>query len=150
MRLALVLLLGACATTNEAQLEETPLGVTPQGGLVEAGEAAPKRTGPIILDRKDLNRVLDRGPADFLASIDNDALVEGGRFRGWIFRGWRDHRFAAADLLPGDIVRSINGKPIETPVQFKEVWDGLRQAQELRIEGERDGKPLSIRYPIKD
>jgi S1-C subfamily serine protease len=150
MRLGLVLLfVGACATTNESSLEETPLGVTPQGGLAEAG-APPKRTGPIILDRKDLARVLDRGPADFLASIDQDALVEGGRFRGWIFRGWRDHRFADADLLPGDLVRTVNGKPIETPVQFKEVWDGLRSANELRIEGERDGKPLTIRYPIKD
>lgn len=150
MRLTLVLFLCACATSNEASLEETHLTTTPQGGLVEEGAPPPKRTGPIILDRKDLNRVLDRGPADFLASIDNDALVDGGRFRGWIFRGWRDHRFAAADLLPGDIVRSVNGKPIETPVQFKEVWDGLRSANELRIEGERDGKPLTIRYPIKD
>ena len=149
MRVAALLFVCACATTNEAPHEETHLGTTPHGGLVEE-DAAPKRTGPIILERKDVVRVLDRGPADFLASVDQDALVEGGRFRGWIFRGWRDHRFAAAELLPGDVVRTINGKPIETPVQFKEAWDALRGAQELRIDADRDGKPITIRYPIKD
>src|SRR5262245_15653458 len=106
MRVAAVILLAACATTSEAQLEETTL--TPQGGIVSTEPAPPKRTGPVVLDRKDVVRVLERGPADFLASIDNDALLEGGRFRGWIFRGWRDHRFAGADLLPGDIVHTIN------------------------------------------
>jgi S1-C subfamily serine protease len=85
-----------------------------------------------------------------LASIDEDPVVEGGRFRGWIFRGWRDDRFASAGLQAGDVIQRVNGKPIEKPEQLIEVWEELRRAPALVIEGTRGGQALELRYPIQD
>src|SRR5262249_9058546 len=74
--------------------------------------------GPRPVARRDLVRVLDRGPQDLLASIDEDPVVEGGRFRGWVFRGWRDDRYASSGLQAGDVIQRVNGKPIERPEQL--------------------------------
>jgi S1-C subfamily serine protease len=149
----IVLLMGCATTSDHGSLEETPL-VDPAANGVTSGQATAETTtrpkGLVVLSRKDLVRVLDRGPRDFLSSIDEDALVDKGRFRAWIFRGWRDRRFADADLLPGDLIFRINGKPIEKPDQFMEVWESLRTASELVIDGERDGKARTLRYPIQN
>jgi hypothetical protein len=146
-------LAAACATGPEPRIEETPLSgpasAAAGGGLAETAET-PRPAPPAFLSRRDLLRVLDRGPRDFLSSIDEDPGVDGGRFRGWIFRGWRDPRFAAADLLPGDLILRVNGQPIEKPEQFMAVWETLRSANELVIDTERDGKARVVRYPIRD
>jgi type II secretory pathway component PulC len=105
---------------------------------------------PAFLARRDVSRVLDHGPQDFLASVDEDPLVENGQFRGWIFRGWRDDRYSTTALLPGDIVLRVNGKPIERPDEFMKVWEDLRRASELAVELVRDGQPKTLRIPIRD
>jgi general secretion pathway protein C len=110
----------------------------------------PAPFGPRPVARRDLVRVLDRGPQDLLASIEEDPVVEGGRFRGWVFRGWRDDRFASAGLQAGDVIQRVNGKPIERPEQLIEVWEELRRAPALVIEGTRAGRVLELRYPIQD
>ena len=156
MRLTAVFLLslGACATSAPpAPVEETL--ITPPAATASAPEPAPEPDpaplpSPASFRRADLLSVLDRGPADFLSSIDQDALVEGGQFHGWIFRGWRDRRYAIGNLHAGDVIVRVGGRPIERPDQFQQVWDSLRAAPELVVELRREGKPLTLRWPIKD
>ncbi len=158
LALAPALGLAACATNTPPPIEETPLTGSASAAAAASGASAdpapPAKAAPLpspaFFLRRDVQRVLDRGPHDFLASIDEDPLLEGNQFRGWVFRGWRDDRYAIADLLPGDIILRINGKPIERPEQFMEVWDSLRNASELVIETQRAGKPRTLRYPIRD
>lgn len=152
--LALILVLAACATSPPpAPVEETLITPPPTAASAPA-EPEPEPEAPLpaptSFRRSEVLSVLDRGPADFLSSIDQDALVEGGQFHGWIFRGWRDRRYAIANLHPGDIIVRISGRPIERPDQFQQVWEALRAAPELVVEVQREGRPLTLRWPIKD
>jgi type II secretory pathway component PulC len=131
----------AAAAPPPVQAEARPQDS--QAPVQPAAETIPR------LARGDLNKVLDRGPQDFLASVNEEPFLVGGQFRGWVFRGWRDERFAAADLQAGDVVVRINDRPVERPEQFMAVWESLRSASELTIETLRGGKKRVIRYPIQ-
>jgi hypothetical protein len=148
-----VTVVSGCATTHDAG-DESLLGTPPlstsAAGVIASDSSTAALPRPSFLVRREVLRVLDRGAGDFLSSIDDDPMVVGGRFRGWLFRGWRDTRYATADFLPNDLVLRINGRVIERPEQLGELWETLRTAGELVVDLERDGKPVTVRYPIKD
>jgi S1-C subfamily serine protease len=53
-------------------------------------------------------------------------------------------------LQAGDVVTSVNGKPIEQPDQFMAVWTALRSSSELTVDVERDGTPRTLRWQISE
>ena len=159
MRLSLGLLaLLGCATAAPPAVDETPLLPTPPPSPVLTSRsrahapppllAAPSKPG--VIRRSDLLRVLDRGPHAFLAAVDPDPLVAGGQFQGWVLHGFRDPRLASPALQPGDVVSRVNGKPGERPEQFMDVWNEMRTAKALELAVTRDGRPVTVRYPIED
>jgi hypothetical protein len=102
------------------------------------------------IPRTDLIEVLDRGPGHFLAGIEIEATFEGKRFAGWEIVSFTpaDERLTAAPLAPGDVVTAVNTRPISRPRQLQAVWDELRAANSLVIEGRRSGRPFALRYDI--
>ncbi len=109
-----------------------------------------RSTGTI--PRADLIAVLDDGPAAFLAGLEITAEFAGNRFAGWrIVQFFADDpRYAAIDLRPGDIVRSVNRQRIERPQQLQTLWATLRTAGEIVIEAERAGKAHTLRFTVLD
>ena len=112
--------------------------------------AAP--TAAHTIGRRDLDAVLAQSPGYFLQHVETKAQFRGGHFHGWrliaFFPG--DNRFAGIDLQAGDVVTSINGKPIEQPDQFMAVWTALRSSSELTVDVERDGTPRTLRWQISE
>jgi hypothetical protein len=119
-----------------------PAPAPPRGPLARAGSIA----------RAELDAVLDAGPGAFLRGIQVDAEVVDRRLRGWrIRRFWPgDGRFARVDLLPGDLVLTVNGHLIVRPEHLQSVWDGLRDAHRLTVEVERAGAIYQLDYTIVD
>lgn len=113
-----------------------------------APEPAAIGGGPIA--RAELTEVLDAGPGRFLAGIEVEPVFVERRFDGWrlLVFSPRDPRIGAAPLGPGDVIRRVNDKPIGRPEQLQTVWDELRTADELVIEGLRAGAPFELRYVI--
>ena len=123
----------------------------------EATPAKPAKPPPEIpteaagvIARTELIAVLDRGPGRFLAGIEVEPVFEGKQFTGWEIVRFEpaDARFGAAPLAPGDVVTAVNTKSISRPRQLQAVWDELRAANALVIEGERGGSPFALRYDI--
>ncbi len=118
--------------------------------------AAPPPRGPLARSgsilRADLDTVLDAGPAVFLSGLRIDAEIQDRRLRGWRIRAfWPDDpRFARVDLLPGDLVLSVNGRLIVRPEHLQRVWDSLRDATGLVVEVERAGSVYRLEYTIVD
>jgi hypothetical protein len=110
--------------------------------------AGPKGT----IRRTDLVSFLEHRPAAFLRMVDSEPHLENGRFRGWTIRSFfpGDPRFSSIDLKRGDVVTRVNGRSIERPDQFIQVWEDLRQARELRVELLRNGQPHVSRWTIID
>ena len=108
------------------------------------------RSGSIA--RAELDTVLDAGPGAFLRGLQVDPEVVDHRLRGWrIRRFWPgDARFARVDLLPGDLVLTVNGHLIVRPEHLQSVWDGLRDAHRLTVEVDRQGAIYQLDYTIVD
>ena len=112
---------------------------------VEAEVVIPRtRTG--IISRAKLLQVLDAGVGGFLTKIDVDAYFEERSFWGWQIQSYDN---AWVDLLPGDIVTSVNGKRIETPAQVQALWQSLRGAEEIVVSAYRNEKPFELRFAVQ-
>jgi hypothetical protein len=107
------------------------------------------RTGTISRDR--LVAVLDAGPAMFLRRIEVAPRLSGDRFVGWQLVQLIDRAgpLHDVDLVPGDVVLAINGKPLSRPEQLQAVWDSLRTANEVTAQMSRGETKLELRFAIE-
>src|SRR5262249_52166374 len=118
----------------------------------EVASAPVKRpVPPGHLRREDVLAVLSDGVPVFLRKVDVDPVRDrGGRFHGWRIVSLKDDELASGALKPGDVLRLVNGKPIEDPYQFYDVFQSLAFAPELHLSLERDGAPSELRFPIDE
>lgn len=141
---ALLVPVGAgCATTEEGEYRGK---VT----LVE-DEQAPE--DPFLIKRADLEAALDAGPSWFIQQVAVEAVVVGGRFRGFMLMSAFPNSYGDTPswlpIQPGDIVQRVNGHRIERPDQFMKVWNDLATREELTVRVVRRNKPLLITWRIQ-
>jgi hypothetical protein len=107
------------------------------------------RTGTIARDR--LVAVLDAGPGTFLRQLEVAPRLSGDRFVGWQLVQLIDRTgpLHDVDLVPGDVVLAVNGKPLSRPEQLQTVWDSLRTANELTAQMSRGDRKLELRFVIE-
>jgi type II secretory pathway component PulC len=95
---------------------------------------------------------ISQGLGVFLGRLDTEPVLVGGRFRGWriVRLADLDPMWAGVDLGPGDIVLSVNRRPIERPEQALVAFRSLALDAELRVAYEREGKARELVYVIDD
>jgi len=160
MRLLLsVLFVAACGPkVQTTPVHEEDLVEKPKPAVAEAAAPAPERpvappgkglrTGTI--DRAKLIAVLDQGPGAVLRQVDIFARMDGNRFVGWQLSQVLDRQglFVDVDLVPGDVLLAINGKPLSRPDQLQTIWDSLRTANQLTAELWRGNNKLELSFQI--
>jgi len=107
------------------------------------------RTGTI--ERAKLIAVLDSGPGFFLRQLEVTAHLDGQqRFIGWQLVQLLDKTgpLYDIDIVPGDVLLAVNGKPLSRPDQLQTVWDSLRTANELRAKLWRGEAALELAFII--
>jgi hypothetical protein len=112
--------------------EKTDQAPTPQGNY---------------LDRGQLEVVLREGPPWLLERVPIEEVMENNKFVGWRVQDL-PNEWRSIDLLPGDVVVSVNAMPIETPNDFWTAWTSLSVASELKVAYLRDGEPRELSIPI--
>jgi hypothetical protein len=174
MRLSVIVwLLTGCAASPQPKHEELSEGALMRETMRDQTAGAPSASPSTSIDspkeaaialpaigasshgtvrRAELVEVLDAHPGTFLRHVQTEPRLSGGRFAGWRLTAFYpgDPRFAGVDLQAGDVIVRVNGRSIERPDQLMVVWDGLRQASELVVELERDGRPRTLRWTIVD
>lgn len=141
----------ACAARAPAEPPRAPSAAVTDEPEVAA--AKPKRPVPAgHLRREDVVEIISAGPPAFLAKIDvrpaRDAST--GKFAGWEIVQIADPELAAGAIKPGDVITRVNGKKIEDPVQFFDVFRSLVLAPELRISVMRGKETQELRFPIDE
>lgn len=119
-----------------------PRPVAPPGKGLRAG----------TIDRAKLISVLDAGPPAFLRQLEvAPHLRDGNRFVGWQLVQLVDKASPLydVDLVPGDILLAINGKPIARPDQLQTVWDSLRKANAVTAQLWRGDTQLTLEFAIE-
>jgi S1-C subfamily serine protease len=125
----------APAPAAEAARPEAPVGK----GL---------RTGTI--PRARLLAVLDSGPAAFLGQLDVAPHMDGNRFVGWQLVQLVDRKgpLVDVDVVPGDVLLAVNGKPLSRPDQLQTVWDSLRTANAITAQLWRGNAKFELQFAI--
>jgi len=126
------------ATAEPLPQEQRPIAA-PGKGL---------RSGTIPRDR--LVAVLDAGPAQFLRQLEVSARMNGERFVGWQLVQLLDHAgpLHDVDVVPGDVLLAINGKPLSRPDQLQSIWDSLRTANMVQAQLWRGEAKFTLDFTI--
>lgn len=113
---------------------------------------APQPEGPRgVIQRAELDRVLEGGLGRFLQCVTTEADLRNGRFVGFRLTELRDEAlFTGVDLQPGDTIVEVNGQGIERPEHAFSVWSSLRVASELMIVVLRGEERRELRFAILD
>jgi len=97
-----------------------------------------------VITRAELDRYIRDGAQSFIQRIQVRPAFREGKFFGWRVLGYQ----GPGPVQRGDIICRVNGRSIERPNQFMDVWSGLPHRAQLTVEMIRDGRPLVLRYPI--
>lgn len=149
---AILLLVAGCASSTRSEPETPPTLPPSVDSAAAAPASAPKRAVPEgALRREDVLAVLSDGVPTFLQKIEVEAALDReGHFSGWRVVTIRDPELAAGDVRTGDVVRKVNGLPIENPFQFFDAFQSLAFAPELKLSIERGSEHKDLAYPIND
>ena len=52
-------------------------------------------------------------------------------------------------LKRGDIIKGVNGEPVDTPQKAMELYQALKNADSIQLELERDGSPVTFNYKVE-
>lgn len=142
--------LTACGGGSSGRGAESAASPPREPAVAEAPPPPPSTQGEI--PRAHLAAVLEAGLGRFLQGVETEPELEDGRFVGFRIVSLYpdDERMRAVDLVPGDVVTSVNGLPIERPEQAQHVWGSLRVVSELLIDYRRDGAERQLRFAIVD
>jgi type II secretory pathway component PulC len=102
------------------------------------------------LSRDEVQKVLERGPQRFVASLRVAPALEKGRFVGFRIEAFTPESPLAngGAIQPGDVVVSVNDEPVERPEQFMRAWEVVKAADRLSVLVLRDGQRLLYRWKI--
>lgn len=137
---------GSGTLIDESEHVQTPAATA----AMESTEASPSPVPPGSIHRADLQAVLAAGPAALLQRVTMEPVRENGRFVGFRIAGFVGRPPSAIDLRPGDIVLTVNGRRIERPENYFQVFEELQVASELRFELLRSAEVKTLLYPIVD
>jgi hypothetical protein len=136
------------ATESGSESSSPPVAPQPAAPPEANPASAPTSPSPDVssISRQVLRRVIGLGAQQFIRLIRVRASFRSGRFFGWRVIAYN----GPGPIRPGDIVRKVNGRPIERPDQFMAVWNTMGKVSELVVALHRSGKPTTLRYPIID
>jgi S1-C subfamily serine protease len=126
-----------------------PAAPVPSEKRTEAPAGKGLRSGTI--ERAHLVAVLDAGPGSFLRQLEVTPRLTGDRFVGWQLVQLLDRTgpLGDLDLVPGDVLLAVNGKPVSRPEQLQTLWDSLRTANEVTAQLWRGDQKLELHFAVQ-
>lgn len=140
------LILVACGSATPEM--RPPASVAPK----PAPTAAPAPSRPTgTLPRSEVVAFVNAGFWNFLQQVEVEPSLDDGRFRGWVIVALRPPTFwQGVDLAPGDVVTSVNDRPIERETEAFDAFQSLKTAPALNVTYVRSGAARRISYKIAD
>jgi general secretion pathway protein C len=109
------------------------LGARPKPAT--AMNAAPSRFA------ENVKRLAETNPAAFSEIVRPQAFVAQGVMQGFrVYPGRNRQQFAKLGLQPGDLVKAINGTPLDDPQRSGEIFNTLSISDRAQITIERNGQ----------
>ena len=155
--LAICLLLTACGSARPDRHADEAAPESTEPATAEPTSGAVAYVPPVVrvpegaIDRVLLDRALAAGPGWLLSEVPlQPTFLAKHKFNGFkivsLFRN--DPKVLRFGVLPGDIVRAVNGQKIVTPGDLLLVFARVKSADALDIDVQRDGVDRAVHIPI--
>jgi len=125
-----------------------------RGGVLEALSLPKKNSGALVINRppppqnqfaENLRRVAETNPSAFAEIIRPQPVFANGVQRGYrVYPGRNRAQFSKLGLVPGDLVLSINGTPLDDPQRGMEVFNTMGSADRVTVTVERNGQSQEL------
>lgn len=118
--------------------------------------ALPKRgSGALVINRpppppqnqftENLRRIAESNPSAFAEIIRPQPVFANGVQRGYrVYPGRNRAQFSKLGLVPGDLVLSINGTPLDDPQRGLEIFNTMGSADRVNVTVERNGQSQEL------
>ena len=89
-----------------------------------------------------------------LSALGSQARVvpnyRNGKYEGFKLVGVRPGSlYRAIGVRSGDVIKSVNGKPIDSPNKALDLFEKLKNSSHISLDIERRGQPKQLSYTIK-
>ncbi len=147
---------GQTAEAQPQMIEETQVGEKivepPEAPPVSQEQTSSRQPTPSGeqsgLTRAALDEVLAAGPAALLGMVETAPVQQRGQFVGFKIVAFKDGPPTVIDLRVGDVLLAVNGRRIERPGDYFEVFQALQTAEVLQLVVLRGARQQVLDYPI--
>lgn len=117
-------------------------------GTVSLGPSS--QTVQKVLSREDVNRKLKDPNTIYKNARFGPHLVDG-KIEGYkIYQVAKDHVFYSLGARSGDVVKRVNGMPLNETEKMLEIWGSIKQAPKITVDLERQGKIITYEFIIRN
>ncbi|MCW7504126.1 MULTISPECIES: general secretion pathway protein GspC [Leptospira] len=103
-----------------------------------------------VLSREDVNRKLKDPNTIYKNARFGPHLVDG-KIEGYkIYQVAKDHVFYSLGARGGDIIKRVNGMPLNETEKMLEIWGSIKQAPKITVDLERQGKIITYEFIIRN
>ncbi|MFB5651481.1 hypothetical protein ACE5IS_12590 [Leptospira wolffii] len=133
------------------------IGQTPGEARAKLGAAAqgpaPAGSGDAvrkILSRQDVNRKL-ADPTAIYKNARFGPFMENNAITGYkIYSIGNEHIFYSLGARNGDVIRRVNGMPLNDTVKMLEMWNSIKTTDKVSVDVDRGGKILTYEFIIRN
>lgn len=125
--------------------------LTPQPPSPTPDPAATPGSGDAILSQHELRAILDNPQAFAGQGFRMKPVLNGGEIIGMrVAIPNTSHPLARLGIKDGDVVKSLNGTPINGPEALSSIYRTLRNTPNLSFEVERNGIPQTVEITLEE
>jgi general secretion pathway protein C len=100
-------------------------------------------SAPMLGDQ--IRELAQRNPTAITDIMRPQPVFANGQQRGYrVYPGRNRQQFARLGLMPGDLVTSINGAPLDDPARGMEILQSMNSATDVTVTIERNGQTSQI------
>ena len=115
-----------------------------QGGGLTAGMPSPGGMPDPLLGER-LRQLAQSNPGAITEILRPQPVFANGQQRGYrVYPGRNRAMFNKLGLLPGDMVTSINGTPLDDPARGMEILQTMNSAANVTVTVERNGESMQV------
>jgi general secretion pathway protein C len=127
-----------------------------RGGRLEALSLPKRNSGALVINRpppppqqnqfvSNLRQMAETNPSAFAEIIRPQPVFANGVQRGYrVYPGRNRTQFSKLGLVPGDLVMSINGTPLDDPQRSMEIFNTMGSSDRVTVTVERNGQSQEL------
>lgn len=126
-----------------------------RSGNLEALSLPKRNSAALVINRppppqqnqvaENLRRIAETNPSAFAEIIRPQPVFANGAQRGYrVYPGRNRAQFSKLGLVPGDLVLSINGTPLDDPQRGMEIFNTIGSAGQVNVTVERNGQTQDL------